>query len=371
MPEPVWFWQRIVSPHMVGLAAALAGRGWDVTYVAEQPMSTDRAAQGWVAPDAGEARVRFAPDAEAAEALLAGAPANSVHICQGLRGNGVVGAAQNFIAHRRLAHWIVMETVEEKGCVSSWIKRAEYARLIRQWRCRVEGVLATGYRTPDWLADRGMPRERIFPFAYFLPMPGVRAIPARVDGRYRFLFVGQFIERKRLNLLIEALGQIREAGDFELIVVGSGPLDKELRMLAESRLAGRLVWRGRLSQSEVAAVMAAADCLVLPSRHDGWGAVISEALMSGTRVICSDRCGAAGVVELSQRGGVFRAGDTAHLAHLLRRELAAGRPTREQRSSLADWAACLGAAAGAHYLAEILAWRPGRGRPQPPWGRAT
>lgn len=31
----VWFWQRIVSPHMAGLASALAKRGCQVVYVAE------------------------------------------------------------------------------------------------------------------------------------------------------------------------------------------------------------------------------------------------------------------------------------------------------------------------------------------------
>ena len=50
--------------------------------------------------------------------------------------------------------------------------------------------------------------------------------------------------------------------------------------------------------------MAAADVLVLPSRFDGWGAVVNEALMVGTPVICSDRCGASDVIENGRNGYV-------------------------------------------------------------------
>ena len=69
--------------------------------------------------------------------------------------------------------------------------------------------------------------------------------------------------------------------------------------LAASLLPNRVQWFGKFPMSEVAKKMADADCLVLPSLHDGWGAVVSEALIAGTPVICSDACGSAGVVEAS------------------------------------------------------------------------
>lgn len=378
MPDPIWFWQRIVSPHMAGLAAGLAEAGEDVTYVAEQPMSADRAGQGWSAPELGAATLRLAPDRAAIEALVAAAPAASRHICQGFRGNGLVGVAQEALARRGLRQWVVMETVEEKGRLSAWLKRLEYDRLVRRRGDRLSGVLATGHATPEWLMRRGVPPERVFPFAYFLPdIDAPQAAPAAGgEGDLRFLFVGQFIERKRLDLLIEALGGIAAAGDgaaaghFTLRIAGSGPLEGALRAQAERLLPGRFEWLGKLSQQDVHGVMATSDCLVLPSRHDGWGAVISEALMAGTPVICSDRCGAAGVVRLSGRGGVFRAGDAADLARRLGRAIAAGPATPAQRAALARWARCLGARAGADYLTGILEHRTdeaGETRPRPPW----
>lgn len=162
MADPVWFWQRIVSPHMAGLAAALASIGHDVTYVAEQEMSADRAEQGWQAPSLGSARLLFASTPEAMRGTVRAAPAKSIHICQGFRGNGLVGAAREALALRGLRQWVIMETVDDAG----WRgipKRLEYRRLIRRWHPHLEGVFAIGHATPGWLVKRGMPAKKYSP----------------------------------------------------------------------------------------------------------------------------------------------------------------------------------------------------------------
>lgn len=367
MVEPVWFWQRIVSPHMASLVAALAARGVDVTYVAERPMSADRAAQGWEVPDLGAAHLRFAPSKDAVKGLVAQAPADSIHICQGLRDNGLVSEAQRALARRTLRQWVVMETVEDSGWRGA-LRRRMYEFLLHRGRDSIQGILATGHSTRDWLVARGAGADRVFPFTYFLPDRPMDSASALCSAAtFRVLFVGQFIRRKRLDQLIEALAR-SALTSVELAVIGAGPLERELHAKAEAALGDRLLWLGRQSQHAIPGHMAAADCLVLPSRYDGWGAVVSEALMAGTPAICSDRCGAAGVVRASGRGGVFPAGDIDALAALLRRSIDGGRPTPAGRADLARWARCLGAEAGADYLAAILR-RPEAGgrKPSPPW----
>ena len=339
---------------MAGLAVALAQQGCNVVYVAEQLLSDDRARQGWTSPNLGVARLELAPTAAAVRALAQSAPADASHICQGIRSNGLVGTAQRTLAAHRRKQWVAMETVEDAGC-RGVLKRLEYQRLFRRWRHHLQGVLATGSRTPAWVAHRGMPADRVFPFAYFLPdaiQPESRHL---VDsaGPFRFIFVGQLIELKRLDLLVSALAALKQ-DDVELIAVGSGPLASELQAFAEATWPCRVRWVGRLPLDEVPQTMACADCLVLPSRHDGWGAVVSEALMAGTPAICSDACGAAEVVRASGVGGVFASGNLASLARALDDVIAAGKVTTQDRRELADWAQCLGASAGARYLCSIL-----------------
>ena len=96
------------------------------------------------------------------------------------------------------------------------------------------------------------------------------------------------------------------------------------------------------------------DCLVLPSHHDGWGAAASEALMTGTPVICSDNCGSSIVVKASGVGGVFLSNNVKALATILKKQYNAGKLTINERKKIARWARCLGAMAGAKYLNLIL-----------------
>jgi glycosyltransferase involved in cell wall biosynthesis len=362
----IWFWEGIVSPHMAGLAAALARQGCEVVYVAERPMRDDRVSLGWTVPHLGGARLELAPTTVDVHALVEAAPIDSTHICDGIRGNTLMRAAQRALAARSLLQWVHMETVDDVGFRGA-LKRLVYRQLFLQWRGRLEGVLATGHHTPEWVVARGMPAERVFPFAYFLPDMAAIERGAYCTESFRFVFVGQFVTGKRLDLLISALALLRRS-DVELVVIGSGPLERKLRAAAEAALPGRVRWIGRLLMNEVPEAVAQADCLVLPSRHDGWGAVVSEALMVGTPSICSDRCGAAGVVRASGHGGVFRNGDVSDLREQIVRVLDSGPLPRSKREALAAWARCIGANAGATYLRAVLdASRERRACPPPPW----
>ena len=357
----IWFWQRIISPHMAVLAAALARTGCRVTYVTEQVMTSDRAALGWLAPELPGVELRRAATAHQAAALVTDAPERAVHLCEGIRSNGVVAAAQHALAQRGLGFWVIMETVEDAG-LAGLVRRLLYRGLFLRWRRELHGVLAIGRKTAKWVSARGVPDERVVPFAYFLQDVVCLTAPqgAQPEGLFRILFVGQCIDRKRLDLLIDALASVADrVPEFRLQVIGSGPLEGALRSKAEGLLGQRLEWLGQLPMHEARQRMALADCLVLPSQHDGWGAVVSEALMAGTPAICSDRCGAAEVVLASGTGGVFVSGDQRMLESLLVQQITGGRQTQDKRAALAQWAIALGAEAGAQYLLDIIARQSG------------
>ena len=68
---------------------------------------------------------------------------------------------------------------------------------------------------------------------------------------------------------------------------------------------------------------AQADVFVLPSRYDGWGVVVNQAIGAGLPVICSDMVGAGhDLVDEDVNGLKFRAGDAASLAGKMKRFLA-------------------------------------------------
>ena len=366
MVPDIWFWQGMVTPHMMGLAVALSNLRVNVTYVAAEVMSADRVQQGWLEPYAADVIVHIAQSQHAVHQLVNGAPKDSIHICGGVRVNGLVGVAQKRLANLGFTQWLAMETVMDVGWIGI-LKRLEYRRLFRGYRRAIRGVLAIGHKTPQWVIRRGVTEEKVFPFAYFLEEIEQQAAILKQTGPFKFIFVGQFIPRKRLNRLITALGLLTDQ-NFELVVIGSGPLEDVLRVQAQSVLGDRVNWIGKLPSSQVSAYMAAADCLILPSSHDGWGAVISEALMCGTPVICSDTCGAAGVVHNSGVGSVFKANDTGELQASLETALRAGTVSTEQRAATAVWGKTLGAKSGAQYLLDILTGElKVNKKPMPPW----
>ncbi|WP_162941842.1 glycosyltransferase [Desertimonas flava] len=261
-----------------------------------------------------------------------------------------------------------METVDDRG-MRGLAKRLIYRWKLSRMRGVTQGTLAIGRNTGKWLAGLGEPTCRIYEFSYFLPtigeLPGGDGLDG--DSAFRIGFVGQLIKRKNLTLLLESLAKLGDDG-VELSVVGVGPMEESLRSEARRLLGERVRWIGRLPQKAVPGFLRSVDVLVLPSLYDGWGAVVSEALLVGTPAICSDRCGSSGVVAASGYGGVFPSGDASALGIALRRVVASGKLTLDARADLRDWATCLGGDAGAQYLLAILDHADGdAARPAPPW----
>lgn len=365
----IYFWQRIVTPHMVGLAVALARQGCDVTYAAEQLMSDERSNQGWVSPDTENVRLEMISTEPDVNKLIAATPKYAIHICQGIRANGLVGVAQAALTSRGSSYWVIMETVRDSGWRGVG-KRIEYARLFSQRRVGIEGVLAIGHRTSQWLIRRGVPEGNIFPFAYFLDKGDQSPTIFRSNDLFRFVFVGRFIPLKRLDWLIVALGQLFQY-EFELVIIGSGPLENALRTRAKEVLGKKVTWIGKRPSTEVRSYLVKCDCLVLPSLYDGWGAVVSEALMCGTPVICSDTCGSAGIVKKSNVGGVFNANSYSELKTALNAALENGCVSCEQRSETVVWSDAITAKVGAEYLLKIFEHSKGHGHiPLVPWSTA-
>ena len=355
----------MLTPHMAYLAEAIARDGCKVSYICNKPMSNERSHMGWIAPSLQSVDVYVASNQREVNAIVEAAPTDSIHISEGLRGNGLVGIAQQKLIAKGFKLWIIMETIHDDG-INGFLKRILYRWILNRRASSISGILAIGVDTPKWLMRQGADSRRIFPFAYFLEQPQYRFRVRKDSGPFQFLFVGQLIMRKRLDLLLRALAI--QSIDFTLTVIGDGPMRPAWESLAASLLPNRVQWFGKFPMSEVAKKMADADCLVLPSLHDGWGAVVSEALIAGTPVICSDACGSAGVVKASDVGYVFRSGDLDGLSACLTEMLTSGSLDEARRQQLASWAHCLGVSAGADYLRSILDHGDTQSsRPSPPW----
>jgi len=106
------------------------------------------------------------------------------------------------------------------------------------------------------------------------------------DGEPYALFVGALQPRKDPVAAIEALALIGD-GAPRLVLVGpdkGGRADAE-RAAERTGLTERVEFRGHVPREELAALYRGAACLVFPSRYEGFGLPVLEAMASGTPVV--------------------------------------------------------------------------------------
>ena len=108
-------------------------------------------------------------------------------------------------------------------------------------------------------------------------------------GAHQYLYVGRLIPLKRVDEIIKAFARVAEQDDV-LTVVGSGPLRTELGALADS-IQAKVCFLENLDYSQVPAVMAQNQTLILASEREVWGLVVNEALASGMHVVVTHNCG--------------------------------------------------------------------------------
>ena len=144
--------------------------------------------------------------------------------------------------------------------------------------------------------------------------------PYPLEGAVRFLFVGRVMHEKGVDELFSAAWRLKRAyGDgVEFHVVGSfeegyKPLMDELEQTGVVKYHGY--------QSDMKHFYAMADCVVLPSYHEGMSNVLLEAAASGRPLITSDIPGCREAVEPGVSGYLCPARDADALYAVMRRFL--------------------------------------------------
>jgi glycosyltransferase involved in cell wall biosynthesis len=148
------------------------------------------------------------------------------------------------------------------------------------------------------------------------PPLSVAPVPADVAALGRFaLFVGKNDPRKGLDTLIEALTQLQDAG-IRLPLVVAGTSTARSRALIEGAHVP-LHALGHVDDATLAALYRACAVLVYPSRYEGFGLPVLEAMSYGAPVIAS---AAAGIPEAGGDAALYvPPDDAAALAQALRR----------------------------------------------------
>ncbi len=188
------------------------------------------------------------------------------------------------------------------------------------------------YREFDhFIAVCGPLREMVIGVYPFIPAHCVHAWPTPVDvdkarreagegsglprgKRARMVALGRLCSQKRYDIMFEALRQIRERQDVELVILGEGPLRGRLE-----RYVDRLGLHDAVSMPGFSAnpypVLASADVYLMSSDYEGLPNVLMEAQALGVPVVSTDcPTGPAEIVAEGETGFLVPVGDAAAIA---------------------------------------------------------
>jgi len=209
---------------------------------------------------------------------------------------GPVGGTQNF-------PWPFLMQSGPTGAIQEGIRTIlNWLQLRLSWRVRQAAKRAailltsnsTGLRDfqgvhnvePQLLLETGVTTTR-----------GKLSINCDLRKPLKILWSGEFKYHKAFQLLLQALSAIPATHEYELKVLGSGPLEHKWRTL--SRQLGVepfCEWMGWLPHEDAMKEYEWADVLVFTSLRDTSGNVVLEALSHGVPVICFDHQGVGDIV---------------------------------------------------------------------------
>jgi teichuronic acid biosynthesis glycosyltransferase TuaC len=173
---------------------------------------------------------------------------------------------------------------------------------IRDALNRARCIIAVSESLRDTLVDLGVRSPvRVIPNGVdtVLFSPGDKSSAARKLGlapdRPRILFIGNFVEVKNAEQLIAVMpGVIERYPSCELVLVGAVAGNPSVatyrRMISERRLERSVTIVPMLPHADLPDWIRSSDLLVLPSRAEGFGLVLAEALACGRPVVAT-RCG--------------------------------------------------------------------------------
>ena len=143
------------------------------------------------------------------------------------------------------------------------------------------------------------------------------AIREKYHGRFLVAQVGALVDRhKGQRVLLEAARILRDrCPDMLFLFLGRGA--DESVLLEESRGLDNVIWLG--FQKNVGDYLAAVDVMAYPSRIEGLGSAILDAMDFGVPVIAARVGGIPDIIRSGSNGILFESGDAAALADGLER----------------------------------------------------
>jgi len=161
-------------------------------------------------------------------------------------------------------------------------------------------VIAVSNYIKEVLVSLGISGEKIA----VVPNGVEKGFKAPTGESRRIVFIGALVEQKNVEILLRAYKKVKEEiSDAELFIAGEGKEKNSLLALAENLKLKDICFAGYVD--DIDGVFTKNSCLVLPSKEEGFGIVLLEAMMRGVPVVASRIKSVEEIVKHEQNGLLF------------------------------------------------------------------
>ena len=310
------FWQIIVDqlqlPYIVHLLADK--RVDEVIVVTGEKMTSDRESMGWNTdfPGLNKCLLFIAPSEQTVRHIFSKKQENSIHLFSGIRGFECV--YRNFLIS--LDYNIRRGIITERPLTYAhgvdwakplWLHKLRFMIQDRKYIPKIDYIFGIGEECCNYYKSLSN-KWKVFPFMYCTLDNSINQDKFDKSSICRIVYVGSLSKRKSVITLLKTAKKLSKEGyndSFKLTIVGNGTERKSLETFAEKNGLSNVEFYGTVMNKELPIFLLQQDVLVLPSIHDGWGAVINEALQVGLYTVCSNKCGAKEMLFTKDLGRVF------------------------------------------------------------------
>lgn len=306
----VVFLSAYFNHHQRPLSEALSKRT-DYTFVTTVQISDQRRALGWGEASEPDYVCHYDRDPARAEDALTNADVI------------ITGSAPEKLVQKCIRRGQLLFRYSERPLKKGTEPLKYFPRLIKWHLQNPHGkpiylLCASAYTAGDY-ARFGLFRGKAFRWGYFPETKEYESIEALLNNKKRstILWAGRFLDWKHPDDAVRVASRLKAEGvDFEMNLIGTGPLEQMLKdMISAENLEACVRLLGSMKPDEVRRHMEKSELFLFTSdRREGWGAVLNEAMNSGCAVVASHAIGSAPyLVRDGENGTVYPSGDIGEL----------------------------------------------------------